>query len=263
MRSMLRLFRELYHRSPILAIAGAIHVGLLIITLPLSLLDTRVITGVNAWLKPSKFAVSIGLYLWTIGWLSIHLQISQRLQRVFARSIAIVMTAEMSLIFMQAARGVSSHFNTAAAFDAAVFSVMGFLIVLNTMIVLIIMFFFWFHPSNVSAPYLWGIRLGMFLFALSSLQGFTMIANGGHSIGMADGGPGLPVLNWSVKAGDLRVPHFLGLHSLQIFPLMGHFLNRYKRWTKASYVVLAAAVYFALLLYLLWQAFHGKPLIAR
>ena len=88
-----------------------------------------------------------------------------------------------------------------------------------------------------------------------------MIANRAHSIGAMDGGPGLPLLNWSVKAGDLRVPHFLGVHSLQIFPLMGHFLNRYKRRTTASYVVLATAVYFALLLYLLWQAFHGKPFI--
>jgi hypothetical protein len=259
---MLRLFRELYHRSPILAIAGWIHFGLLAITLPLSLFDTRLITGVNAWIKPSKFLVSIGLYLWTIGWLSIHLPISQRLRQVFGWSIAIVMTAEMSLIFLQAARGVPSHFNTTTDFDAAVFSVMGFLIVLNTMIALILMFLFWFRPSSVSAPYLWGIRLGVFLFVVWSLQGFTMIANRGHTIGMADGGPGLPLLNWSVKAGDLRVPHFLGLHSLQIFPLMGHFLNRYKRWTKASYVILAAAVYFALLLYLLWQAFHGKPLIA-
>jgi hypothetical protein len=259
---MLRLFRELYRRNPILATAGWIHFGLLAITLPLSLLDIRVITGVNAWLKPSKFAVSIGLYLWTIAWLSIHLRISQRLQPVFAWSIAIVMTAEMSLIFMQAARGVPSHFNTTTPFDAAVFNVMGFLIVLNTMIALILLNLFWFRPSTVSTPYLWGIRLGMLLFVVSSLQGFTMIANRGHNIGIEDGGPGLHVLNWSVKAGDLRVPHFLGLHSLQMFPLMGHFLNRHQRWKKASYVILAAGIYFALLLYLLWQAFHGRPLIA-
>jgi hypothetical protein len=261
MNNILRLYRELYRRSPVLAIAGWVHFGLLVITLSLSLWDTRVVTGINAWIKPSKFAVSIGLYLWTIGWLSIHLRISERLQRTFAWSIALVMTAEMSLIFMQAARGVPSHFNTTTAFDAAVFSVMGLLIFLNTMIVLMLMLLFWFRPATVSAPYLWGIRLGMFLFFLSSLQGSTMIVNRGHTIAMEDGGPGLPLLNWSVKAGDLRVPHFLGLHSLQIFPLLGHLLSRQERLKKATYVILAAAVYFALLLYLLWQAFHGKPLI--
>ena len=260
---MLRLYRELYRRSPILAVAGWIHFGLLAITLPLAFWDTRLVTGIDPWIKPSKFAISIGLYLWTIGWLSIHLQISQRRQRTLAWSIAIVMAAEMSLIFMQAARGVPSHFNTTTVFDAAVFYVMGFLIVLNTMIVLIIMLLFWLRPAeNINSPYLWGIRLGMFLFFLSSVQGFAMIANRGHTVGMEDGGPGLPILNWSTKAGDLRIPHFLGLHSIQIFPLMGHFLNRHERWRKAAYVVAAAMIYFGLLLFLLWQALHGRPLFA-
>ena len=86
---------------------------------------------------------------------------------------------------------------------------------------------------------------------------------GAHTVGAPDGGSGVPVTGWSREHGDLRVPHFVGLHAVQLLPAIV--------WLTAPFgpavrrrraVFVAAAAYVALFAILLAQALGGQPLLA-
>jgi hypothetical protein len=76
-----------------------------------------------------------------------------------------------------------------------------------------------------------------------------------------DGGPGLPITRWSTAGGDLRVPHFLGLHALQALPLLAWFLERRRR-PAARPVIAAAVAWLGLVAVTLAQALRGQPLFS-
>ena len=106
-----------------------------------------------------------------------------------------------------------------------------------------------------------GIRLGIVLVLLSSFQGFQIVGNKGHTVGGSDGGPGLPILRWSTLVGDLRVAHFIGMHGIQILPILGHLLSRTDRQAGTATVAAVFAAISALFFWTLRQAWAGKPLL--
>jgi hypothetical protein len=119
-----------------------------------------------------------------------------------------------------------------------------------------------FHQSNLPSPFLWGIRLGLVALIIGSLQGFTMSARLAHTVGARDGGPGLPFLNWSTLAGDLRIAHALAIHGFQLLPLAGWLIARSQVPRGALLVWLLFAALMSLGTLTLLQALSGKPLIA-
>ena len=64
------------------------------------------------------------------------------------------------------------------------------------------------------------------------------------------------------RRSDLRVPHFLGLHALQLLPLIAVALGRGRGDTAVRTVRAAAGSYVALFGILLVQALRGEPLLA-
>ena len=89
-------------------------------------------------------------------------------------------------------------------------------------------------------------------------------AHGGHSVGVPDGGPGLFFVGWSTTGGDLRIAHFVGLHALQVLPLLAALLaQRSAPAPMRTRIVWSVAVgYLGVVLLLLWQAFRAQPLFA-
>ena len=129
------------------------------------------------------------------------------------------MLCEIAGIALQSLRGTTSHFNERTAFDSAVFGLMGTMILLSTLLAAALLFLYFTVSTELPSPYVWAVRLGLVLFLFGSTVGPMMVRRGAHAVGVPDGGPGLPLVNWSTKGGDLRVAHALGLHALQFLPL--------------------------------------------
>jgi len=244
------------------------------------LVDGRLVGGVSAWLKPAKFAASIALAAPALAAIIGALGATRGLRRA-ARVMAAMGALELVIITAQAIRGVPSHFNNATTLDATLFEIMGGGITI-----------FWlaegyvvvraFRHRFASAAFGWGVRLGLAATLLGGAVGFVMphptpdqLATlragrptplvGAHAVGVADGGPGLPVTHWSTEGGDLRVPHFFGLHGLQVLPLVGLWLARRRRRTgraTAAPMVAIGLAYVGLTAVTLIQALRAQPLLA-
>lgn len=274
-----RSLRDSY-RLPLAILSGAMMVTLLVALVGL-VVDPRLITGVPAWLKPFKFAVSILIYAGTL-WVLLPAIVDRPVfVRLVSWAVALGLGLEMALIAIQAVRGTSSHFNVASEFDAAVFRIMGGTIMgvwLLTMLVAAL-----FFRRHLAHPALtWGVRLGLIgsIIGMSvailmtfptpeqqqaAAAGLPDLIRGAHTVGVADGGPGLPVVGWSTTAGDLRIGHFFGLHALQVVPLSALLLMRYSpSWLtargQAQLTGVVGVSWIALTLLLTWQALRGQPI---
>lgn len=253
---------ELRRRDRLLFAVALAHVAALVAFLIALPFDSRTVAGLNPWIKPIKFAASIAIYTATIGWLLPHLRGPRRAKDLIRRGVATVMPLEMVCIGLQAARGTTSHFNVHGPLDAVVFGIMGLGVAVNTALLVLLLWLFFTRPGSIATPYLWGIRLGLLLVVAGSLEGALMIARGAHTVGAADGGPGLPLVDWSTRAGDLRIAHALGLHALQAFPLFGWTVStRVGARVGTRLVFFFAVAWTGVAAWLFAQAMTGRPLL--
>lgn len=228
-----------------------------------SLVDHRLILGLNPWIKPAKFDISVIVYLITVAALLAGLGRWPRMRAIIAWGIAVSMIVENTIISVQSLRGVRSHMNFATVHDSLAFAVMGLFIALNTMLVAWLLALWCATPTQWPRPAAWGARLGLTALLAGSIEGVLMVQRLGHTVGAPDGLAGLPFVNWSTSHGDLRVAHFFALHALQLLPLLGYAVSRvpWPERAKLATVVAAAAGYFAIVWALFRQAMAGRPLI--
>ncbi|KAF2518489.1 hypothetical protein E0W68_09190 [Flavobacterium salilacus subsp. salilacus] len=253
------LFIEaLKQRNYPLFIFGVINLLLALLFLILSRVSDIQVAGTNAWYKPLKFALSIATYSFTMGWYVHYLGNTINIQ-LYNWAVIILLGFEIVYIGLQAGRGQLSHYNMSTPFYSGLYVAMALAASIVTLYTAYIGLLF-FSQSFPALPnyYVWAIRLGILLFVIFSFEGFVMGSRLSHTIGAPDGGGGIPFLNWSRQYGDPRVAHFMGMHALQVLPLLSYYILKN---TKLTFAV--AVLYGIMAVYVLLQALNGKPFISR
>jgi hypothetical protein len=263
-------FTNLWKQSRALTATTLLMLVALVAALVGMAIDPRTITGAPAWLKPAKFAISTALFCATVAWMFGYLDASRNLRRL-GRILSAALIVEVAVIYLQAYRGTTSHFNISTPLNGAIFGTMGIGIAV-LWLATVALFVIAMRQKFADPAWGWSLRLGLLITVIGSAAGGLMVRPtpeqqlhhetayvGGHTVGAPDGGPGLPGVGWSTDHGDLRIPHFLGLHALQLLPLFAWFTRKKRR--PQALVIVAALSYFGMVLLLIWQALRGESII--
>lgn len=249
-------YYELERRNPLLAKAGAIGFVIAIGLIFLSFFDQRELLGVSVWNKPIKFFISVSLYFWTMGWLMENLNQPKKVSRI-SLFIFLLLTGELIIITFQAIRGELSHFNVSSYFGAALFQLMGIMIFLNSLVAAWVLILF-FKVKTLPKGYLMAIKIGLIIFLIAGFEGFLMAGRLGHTVGAPDGQEGIFFLGWAKAYGDLRIFHFVGLHSIQVLSLIGWYFFK----DQPGKITILGIFYFLLSSATLWLALQGKGILS-
>ncbi|WP_445454645.1 hypothetical protein [Flavobacterium sp. 25HG05S-40] len=252
---MMYFIQTLKDRNETLFYFGLICLAVTVLFFLLSRTTSTEVLGINAYIKPFKFALSTFLYSWTMAWFLGYLPTFN--PTIFNWIIIITLGFEIFYIAVQASKGELSHYNVSTPTKSFLFSMMAIMATIATLAtVYIAVLFFGTTVSELPNYYLWSIRLGLIIFVIFSFEGFIMGSKMAHTIGSDDGSKGWALLNWSFTYGDLRIAHFIGMHALQVIPLVSYYLLKNTKLT-----LLLGVLYFGLAAFTLIQALQAKPLL--
>jgi hypothetical protein len=246
---------QLKSRNEVLFYFGLLCLVAALVFLILSKWTTTQVYGVNAYLKPFKFAFSTFTFAWAMAWYCHYLPAFNI--QVFNWSVILLLGFEIVYIAFMAGQGKISHYNMSSPFYAAMFSMMALAATLVTLYTAYVGVLFFIHAfPNLPNHYVWGIRLGILIFVVFSFQGFLMGGRMSHSVGLENDNSKLFIFGWSKLVGDLRVAHFIGMHALHVLPILSFYLLKNTKLT-----MLFGVLYALLALFTLRQALQGKPFL--
>jgi hypothetical protein len=278
MSKLAKTFGKIWSTNPSLCALVTFSLCCLVLSLMGLYVDHRRINNEHAWIKPCKFSISFALYGATMLWLGEYLLRHRKF--FYATCIAALVggVIELSAIILQVLRGTTSHFNVGTPFDHTVFIVVKIAIMPLAFTVFAIFVLLLRQkelPPVVGSALHWAV----FLTGVGLIPGVLMILPDpwqdaitqykqfdGHTVGFPEGGPGLPWIGWSTVAGDLRIPHFVGIHALQVLPVVGFLvIQLFPRLSTARQRALVWDVgltYLSVILLLTWQALSAESVVA-
>lgn len=193
--------------------------------------------GAVSWRKPTVFALSLGLLLWTFGWVLDRL--SERRKLAWSLTIAFIVssTIELGVITLQQWRGRPSHFNDMATSDAVLFGVMGAMVGVMSLMIAV-----WAGMALIMT----GLGIGQWLLNL----GYDYVARFNT----------VPESVIYGEAGVAKFPHAVAFHGIQVFIVLAVLLRRsdLPGRSKRHLMLLATASYTGILLFASTQTLGGR-----
>lgn len=251
---MIEFIQQLKARNETLFYFGLICFLFSVVCLLLARYSSVQVYNVNAWYKPFKFAFSTFTFVWAMAWYCYYLPSFNI--HLFNWTILILLSFEIAYIALQASKGQLSHYNLSTPVYATLYSLMALAATLVTLYTAYVAYLFFKNSfPDLPAYYVWAIRLGMILFVIFSFEGFLMGARLNHSVGAVNDNSNWFILGWSKTVGDLRVAHFIGMHALQVLPIISYHLLKNTKGT-----LILSILYACLALGTLYQALQAKPL---
>lgn len=257
-----------FRHGPLFAATALLMLAMIPPTLMALVLDPRLLNGVNLWIKPLKFEISIALYVGTLAWFMSFLREHERQARRFRVWAAIAATAsviEMVWIGAAAYLGIASHFNQDNALMAAVYPMMGAMAVTLTLPSLVMGRAFLRNRAGSDNPaFHLSLGLGLILTCVLTIAvaGY-MSSQSGHAVGgTGSDADGLKLIGWSRSGGDLRVAHFFATHAMHFVPAFGWLASKALPQSRARTAVWTFSLAFVgFIAFALAQAILGLPFL--
>lgn len=242
--SVRTFFRELDANDPVLSRLGWALLLVVPVFAALAIFVPAAAVAVNPWIKPIKFSISFSTFASTISLLLLALRIPKWQLTLARRAIAASVALEIMSLAAQAWRS-AYHLSGHSLLDASLAQMTNSMVMVNTGIVCWMLALFCANrvfSDRIDRPIVSAIRYSIVIFLAGNAIGGYMLARGSHTVGLADGGPGLPFVNWSVIGGDLRIAHFIAIHAIQIVPLFAYILSQMSPIMPVKYRRMAAGV---------------------
>jgi len=171
-------------------------------------------------------------------------------------AVAVGSLVEVSLVTMQAWRGVASHFNQATGFDSAVFSLMGMTVGVIAAGIVVITFNA-FRTFDADPAMVVGVRVGLLVLLAAQALGAAIIGNG-LALGQSPTQTNLATFG---DAGAMKVPHAVTMHGIQILPVLALLLasTSLPPRRRRNLMWVGAAGYAGPALASVLQTFQGRP----
>ncbi|MBX3478309.1 MAG: hypothetical protein KF910_11915 [Brevundimonas sp.] len=238
--------------------------AVVVVLTPGAFYDPRLLSGADVWAKPLKFALSLALHFITLAILAQLLRPEVRTDRSMSRLVRVSVAAalfEIAYIAFQAARGRPSHFNFDTPFETGMYALMG--IGATSLVVIPFLLGLRIHRQRDGdrSAYRLGAMVGLLLAPILTLVVAGYMSGVAYDRWVGDGvGASIPLLGWSRVAGDFRPAHFIGLHAMQVLPLVGWIADRTAPAQARRIVWLSAVLMVVTTIALFAQALAGQPL---